>query len=227
MTADNRVAAPASGPDTEPLVDPDHGVVRLTRAQLAAVADLDAGRRPDAAALDQASSAGAVVDHRPHPVLGPVLTTVASARSRGVLRRWRGQRLPVAEVLVGEGGVVVLPGGSRADDVHDIGWHPRPTAVARVVHDLLGLPANDGRPPFDDKRRPWSTVVDAALDPSTNTHLADLRWACPAADDPSSVMVLAWNDGGGMGQVVSAGSGSVRVEPVHPLDVWAGLTALH
>jgi hypothetical protein len=124
------------------------------------------------------------------------------------IRRWHGGERTAHEVIVDHTGIAVRPDG---------GWHPRPTAVARVVAGVLDVPAGDGPPPFDGTPREWRSLVDAAVD---DIGLADVR--C----DGASVLVLAWRDGGGMVEVVPTTDGLVRCEPRHPLEVWTGLTSL-
>lgn len=191
-------------------LDPVNGAVRITRAELAALA---AGHDVDAAPPAR-------------DLLQPVLATLATARSRGVLRRWHGGPEPVVEIVVGDAGVVVLAGGGRPDDVQEPRWHPRPTAVARIVAELVDLPTRHGPPPVDQGPHRWQDLVDRAGDPHTGLHLADLRWAEPAADEHASVLVVLWHHDGGMVELRPGAEDTLTARPVEPLDIWTGLTAL-
>lgn len=124
------------------------------------------------------------------------------------VRRWANGERVAREVIADHTGIAVRPDGT---------WHPRPTALARVLAELLDVPAGDGPPPFDDAPRSWQSLVDTTTD---GVGLADVRI------DGASVLVLAWRDSGGIAEVLPAGDGMVRCTPRHPLEVWTGLTGL-
>jgi hypothetical protein len=170
-----------------------------------------------------------------HPLVRPIVGVLASVRCRGVLRRWRGGARPVVEILVGAAGVVVLPGGAEPDTVQDLRWHPRASAVGRLVGELLDLPTEDAPPLLDAGPRPWSDLVDLASRPATGIGLADLRWADRLGAPLGSVLVAAWHPQGGIVEIAPAEGGDpradgggrqVRCTPRHPLEVWTGLTRL-
>jgi hypothetical protein len=209
-----------------PVVDEAAGRLALTRVQLDALADLAAGRDAPAGARRDLETAGALDHGEPHPMLWPVLRTMATVHGWGALRRWHRRPWPVVEVMVGDGGVVVLPGGPEPDALQELRWHPRPTAAGRVVAELLALPARSGPPVLGSEPHPWSDLVTLASGPGAPIGLADLRWA-PALGAPlASVLVLAWHPDGGIDRLDPDGPDSVRATPVHPLEVWTGLTRL-
>lgn len=212
---------------TASVVDAVTARLALTRAQIAAL--LDYASRGDAPAdrLDELRTAGAI-DHdgEVNPVVRPVVRTLSTARARGALRRWVAGVQPVVEIFAGPYGVVVLPAGPDPDIVQDVVWQPRRSALARLLAGLLDLPSQDGPAVFGTSPRPWSELVGLASQPDTGLGLADLRWA----DDPrgplGSVLVVGWHAGGGIAEVLPAGSGRVRCEGRHPLEVWTALTLL-
>jgi hypothetical protein len=226
------------------VVDAGSGRVVLTRAQLGALADHASGRHPKSELVEDLRAAGALSGGSVHPLLRPVLRTMATIRGRGALRRWRAGAQPVVEVLVGDGGVVTLPAGPGPDAPQELRWHPRPSAVARIVAELIDLPAEHGAPAFDSEPRAWTELVDAASHPGAAVGLADLRWADRVADPLVSVLVVAWRTDGGTVEVepvespespdvggASTEGGDraprmVRCTPRHPLEVWTGLTTL-
>jgi hypothetical protein len=217
------------------VVDAGIGRLVLTRRQLGALADLASGRTASPELIAGLEAGHALVDGAVHPLLRPVLRTLASIQGRGALRQWRAGVQPVAEILVGAGGVVVLPAGPDQDEPQELRWHPRPTAVARMVAELLDLPADDGLPPFDDTPRPWAELVEAATQTGGAVGLADLRWADHFGDVLTSVLVMAWRSGGGMAEVQPAeattggaerSGTTVRCLRRHPLEVWTVLTTL-
>jgi hypothetical protein len=217
---------------TDPGVDATTGRVTLTRPELAALVERAAGREVAPAMAERLTAAGAIVDGGLHPAAELVARTVAAARARAAVRRWGGGAGPVAEVLVGPAGVAVLPGGPDPGTVQDVRWHPRPSAVARLVAELLGVTAEDGPPVAGAAPQPWSELVTLASRRDTGIGLADLRWADDRRRPLATLLVVAWHRDGGVAEVVpadpaeSAAGGLVRCVPRHPLEVWTGLTAL-
>lgn len=220
---------------SEPVVDADTGRVALTRAHLAALVEHATGRtQVDALPVElQAvvrAGSGSGVNYGParrvdvHPLLRPILGTLTAVRCRGVLRRWVGRPRPPVELLVGGAGVVVLPGGPEPDVLQELRWHPRPSAVARIVGELLDLPTEDGPPPFDRRPRPWAELITAASDPETGVGLADLRWSDRPHQPAASVLVVAWHQQGGIVAVEPATSPADRGGPTSPADPAAPAT---
>jgi hypothetical protein len=162
-----------------------------------------------------------------HPALSPVVALLGSVAGRGAVRRWRGGRRPVVEVLVGPAGVLVLPGGHELDVAQELRWQPRASTISRVLAELLGVPAHDGPPVFGAGQRPWAELVAAAGAPGGVT-LADLRWSTGPRAPLASVMALAWAPDGGVVEVVPVGGEPemVACRPRRPLEVWTGLTIL-
>jgi hypothetical protein len=217
---------------TEPTVDATTGRVALTRPQLAALVERAAGREVAPAMAERLAAAGAIVDGGLQPAAELVARTVAAARGRAAVRRWDGGAGPVAEVLVGPAGIVVLPGGPDPGAVQEVRWHPRPSGVARLVAELVGVTAEDGPPVAGASPRPWSELVALASRRDGGIGLADVRWADDRRRPLATVLVVAWHRNGGVAEVVpadpagSAAGGLVRCVPRHPLEVWTGLTAL-
>ncbi|HEY7069965.1 MAG TPA: hypothetical protein VH479_07630 [Acidimicrobiales bacterium] len=208
-------------------VDEASGRLALTRVQLGALADVVAGRAAAPEAVRALEAAGAMERGEPHPLLSPVLRTLATVRGWGALRRWHGRAWPVVEIMVGAGGVVVLPGGPAPEAVQELRWHPRPAAAGRIVSELLALPSRPGPPVAGSGPTEWSELVALASAPGRPVGLADLRWSAGLGGPLASVLVLAWHDGGGIDRLDPEGDGStVRATAVHPLEVWTGLTRL-
>lgn len=208
--------------------------VTLTRAQLQALTDHAADRAPASEQIEDLHAAGALANGTIHPLLRPVLKAVTTARHRGALRRWQVRTLPVAEILLGPHGVLLLPGGPDPDAPQDLTWHDRPPAVARIIAELLALPTDDGPAPFDRSPRPWADLVAAATSgPDTPLGLAELRWTDQLQDQMVAVLVVAWHHDGGIVAVRPvdttpdrAGDAVVQCIPRHPLEIWTGLTRL-
>ena len=210
------------------LLDPEARRVVATRRQLDALRSWALGRGdPVDPVVAELAKAGLLADGVVHPAVSPVVAALGSVVGRVAVRRWCGGRRPIVEVLVGPTGVLVLAGGHEVDAAHDLRWHPRPRAVARVVAEVLGVPAHDGPPVFGAGQRPWAELVAAACAPG-GVALADLRWSTRPGAPLASVMVLAWAPDGGVVEVVPVDDrpGWVACRPRHPLDVWTGLTTL-
>jgi hypothetical protein len=213
---------------TEPVVDADTGRIVLSRGHLDVLARHDSGEEIAPDVEDELRVAGAFEGDRPHPLLVPVLDVLATMRHRGVLRRWVGGVLPVAQVLVGRAGVVVLPGGHEPEALHEVEWYPRRTSVARVLHRLLDLPARDDPPFVDRTPRRWPELVEIASDQDSRVGLADLRWGDTSPGPLASVLVVAWHRDGGIVEVTPTDGpgGMVCCTPRSPVEVWTGLTKL-
>jgi hypothetical protein len=209
------------------LLDVEARRVVATRRQLDALRSWALGRGdPADPVVAELASAGLLADGVVHPAVSPVVAALGSVVGRAAVRRWCGGRRPIVEVLVGPTGVLVLPGGHEVDAAHDLRWHPRPRAVARVVAEVLGVPPHDGPPVFGAGQRPWAELVAAAC-AQGGVALADLRWSTRPSAPLASVMVLAWAPDGGVVEVVPVDRpGWVACRPRHPLDVWIGLTTL-
>jgi hypothetical protein len=210
------------------LLDVEARRVVATRRQLDALRSWASGRGdPVDPVVAELAKAGLLADGVVHPAVSPVVAALGSVVGRAAVRRWCGGRRPIVEVLVGPTGVLVLAGGHEVDAAHDLRWHPRPRAVARVVAEVLGVPAHDGPPVFGAGQRPWAELVAAACAPG-GVALADLRWSTRPGAPLASVMVLAWAPDGGVVEVVPVDDrpGWVACRPRHPLDVWTGLTTL-
>jgi hypothetical protein len=210
------------------VLDVEAGRVVATRRQLDALQSWVLGRGdPDDPVVGELASAGLIARGVVHPAVNPVVAVLGSVVARAAVRRWCGGRRPIVEVLVGTTGVLVLPGGHEVDAAQELRWHPRPTAVARVLAEVLGAPAHDGPPVFGPGRRPWAELVAAAGAPG-GVALADLRWSSRPGAPLTSVMVLAWAPDGGVVEVVPVDGrpGCVTCRPRAPLDVWSGLTTL-
>jgi hypothetical protein len=210
------------------LFDVEAGRVVATRRQLDALCSWALGRGdPDHPVTAELATAGLLADGVVHPAVSPAVAVLGSVVGRAAVRRWCGGRRPIVEVLVGTAGVLVLPGGHEVDTAQELRWHPRPSAVARVLAEVLAVPAHDGPPVFGAGHRPWVELVAAAAAPG-GVALADVRWSKRPGAPLGSVMVLAWEPDGGVVEVVPVDDrpGWVACRPRHPLDVWTGLTTL-
>ena len=199
-----------------------------TRRQLDALRRWALGRGgPHDPVVAELRDAGLISGGVVHPALSPVVALLGSVAARGAVRRWRGGRRPVVEVLVGPAGVLVLPGGHELDVAQELRRQPRASTIARVLAELLDVPAHDGPPVFGPGPRPWAELVAAAGAPGGVT-LADLRWSTGPRAPLASVMALAWARDGGVVEVVPVEGepGLVACRPRHPLEVWTGLTRL-
>jgi hypothetical protein len=213
-------------------VDPaiDGGGPTATRRQLdALVAWADGMGDPDDPGVAGLRAAGLIVDGVVHPALNPVVAVLRAVEHRVVVRRWAGGRRPIAEVLVGAAGVLVLPGGHELDAAQQLRWHPRRTAVARVVAELVGVPAHHAPPALGTEPRRWSDLIELATRPGAGgLRLVDARWSRRAGERPTSVLAAAWGPDGGVVEVVPVEDrdGWVACRPRHPVEVWTGMTTL-
>ncbi len=217
-------------------IDPDTGRIVVSRRDLASL--LGIRRRslsddpPTIAAPDRLVEAGLVLDGSVAPELLPAVEVLRAPRARASLRRWRAgvPRMPV-ELIVGARGVIILPTTTDSEQLAELTWMPRPSAVAVMLSRLLDLPATDGRPPIDPGRHHWDDVMALALDPDAGVEVADLRWAQPAPSELGSLLVLCWNEAGGISQLrrpadLPHDDQTVDVAPIHPIEVWVQLTTL-
>ena len=210
------------------LLDVEAGRVVASRRQLDALRWWALGRGdPDDPVIAELTTAGILADGAVHPSVNPLVATLGSVIARAAVRRWCRGRRPIVEVLVGTAGLLVLPGGHEIDAPQELRWHPRPTSVARLLAEVLGVPAHDGPPVFGAGHRPWAELVAAAGAPG-GVALVDLRWSTRPGAPLTSVMVLAWAPDGGVVEIVPVDGrpGWVTCRPRHPLDVWTGLTSL-
>lgn len=209
------------------VLDLDGGRVVASRRQIDALAAWSLGRgEPGDPVVRELVDAGLIADGVVHPAVAPVVCVVRRVDGRVVVRRWSGGRRPVVEVFAGPAGVLVLPGGHELDTPQELRWHPRRTALARVVAGILRVPPDDGPPVFDRRPRPWADLVAAAADPGGPT-LVDLRWAPRPGAPIASVIALAWAPIGGVVEVEPTDrEGIVVCRPRHPVEVWTGLARL-
>lgn len=216
-------------------IDPGAGRVTATRRQLVALVDwARASAAPGGTVADELTEAalteaGLVADGAVRPALVPVVAVLSGPHGRVVVRRWRGATIPpVVEVLAGPAGVLVLPGGPDLDAVQDLRWHPRPTALPRVVAEELDATIHDGPAPVGPGPTTWAELVAAAEDPDGALSLADVRWSPDAGTALASVLVVVWSATGGLAEVLPmAGRPSVlTTRGRHPIEIWSGLTRL-
>lgn len=210
------------------VLDVEAGRVVASRRELDALLAWSNGEgNPDDPAVTDLVEVGLIDQGVVHPAVYPVLGVLRTVTSRAALRRWCGGPRPIVEVLVGESGVLVLPGGHDLDVPQDLRWHPRPTAAARVLASLLDVPAHEGPPVLGSAPSLWTDLVAVANGPD-GVVLADLRWSTRPGAPLVSVMVLAWAQDGGVVEVVPMEDqpGLVTCRPRHPLTVWTGLTRL-
>lgn len=215
---------------------PERGLIRLPRRLLEAIVG------GDRAVLDPSTDLGGLAHHlgvvrlgRVDAGLGPLLEPLRRPTARFGLRVERADGVTRHRGWVAAGGVVTVSGGVEPDDVQDLRAAPRPTAVARVLGQLLGL--GPARPVTDLPDGPlhWDEVVAAvrgeavwakeALGPGADVALHHLRWSPDGTSPATTVMVLlsAGRDG-----LVEArpGDDGHRLLPRHPVEVWTGLCAL-
>lgn len=206
----------------------DGGRVNASRRQLDALIAWSRGEgAPDDPVVADLRAAGLIVDGVVHPALTPVVGVLRAVSHRAALRMWCHGRRPVAEVFVGAAGILVLPGGHELDAPQDLRWHPRPTAVARVLAETMAVPVRDGPPVLGAGPRRWSDLV-ALASGSEGVSLVDLRWSARPGAPLVSVLVAAWAPDAGLVEVVpmDGSPGWVTCRPRHPVEVWTGLTAL-
>jgi hypothetical protein len=210
-------------------LDLEAGRVTASRRELAALVAWDRGRRAaDDPVIAGMSAAGLVDGGRVHPALRPMIGVLGHVRARAVVRSWRGGARPVVEVLAGPAGVVVLPGGHEPDTPQSLRWHPRPSALARVLAGVLDVTAEDGPPPFDAVPRAWRDYLSAACDAAAGISLVDLRWSARPGAPAASALVMAWCEPGGAGEIVPAPGDPALLacRPRHPIELWTALTRL-
>ena len=210
------------------LLDVDAGRLVASRRQLDALLAWARGRgAPDDPAVAALADAGLIAGGVVHPALHPIVGVLGAVTGRAAVRRWSDGRHPIVEVLVAGAGVLVLPGGHELDLPQEVRWHPRPSAVARVIAGVLGVPAHDAPPALGPEPRAWSDLVALACAPDGVT-LADLRWSRRPGAPLASVMALAWAQDGGVVEVVADehDPATVSCRPRHPLEVWTALTTL-
>ncbi|CAN5622516.1 hypothetical protein BH20ACT2_BH20ACT2_08180 [soil metagenome] len=243
-------------PGTATTFAPDLGVIRLSRAQLAHLVALPGGGTPredrQATAPATAEAAGRRAPERelndlgalgpdgPHAALAPTLAVLRRARSRFFLRRWNRDGRRLVEVVVGPGGIVVLPDGTDPDEPQDLRHHPRPSALARVMAGLLGLGPTTGQPVVPGGPLGWDQVKalasdpppwgTAGLGPDDEVTVHDLVWQ-PRIDGPrGSVLVLVGLGAGGTVEVEaidrSDPARGYRLVARRPEEIWVGLCRL-
>ncbi len=195
----------------------------MSRRQLTALCSTDL----DDPARHELERAGAIVGGVAIPMLTPIIEVLASVATRLVLRRWLGVPVKISELFLSPRGMVILPGGPDPDVLQELTWHPRSSAVSRVLGELLNLPPIDAPPLLDAVDRPWRELVGHASEPGSGLRLADLRRSSEPSGSLASVMVLAWHRDGGIVEVLPTTTiGQVTCRPVRPLDVWVALTTL-
>lgn len=205
------------------------GRITASRRELAALVAWDQGRGVSGDPVIAGLGAAGLVDGgNVHPALRPVVAVLGRVLARAVVRSWRGEPSPMAEVLVGPAGVVVLPGGHEPDTPQALRWHPRPAALARVLAGVLDITAEDGPPPFDAVPRAWRSYLASACNPAGGISLVDLRWSGRPGVPVASALVVAWCERGGAGEIVpDAGDPALMVcRPQHPIELWTTLTGL-
>jgi len=207
--------------------EPDLGLVRLTRAHLQLLTATHG--TTDGPELAELRAIGAIGEDGPHPGLVPCLAVLRQASSRFFLRTWRRGERRVVEGVVGPDGIVVLPGGTAPDAIQDLRFHPRPTALARVLAGLVGLGPATGSPPVPDRPLAWEEVRGlASPDGAVTVH--DLSWQAEPGGPRGSVLVLVVDARTGPAEVVAAdvddpGAG-YRLLPRSPEEIWLGLCRL-
>ena len=210
-------------------VDLASGRVTASRRELAALVAWDQGRSVTSDPVVAGLGAAGIVDGGSiHPALQPVVAVLGRVVARAVVRSWRGGPCPAVEVAAGPAGVVVLPGGHEPDTPQALRWHPRPSALARVLAGVLDITAEDGAPPFDAAPRAWRSYLSAACDPAAGISLADLRWSARPGAPAASTLVVAWCEPGGAGEIVPAAGDPALMacRPRHPIELWTALTRL-
>lgn len=211
------------------VLDVEAGRVAASRRELAALVAWAQGRADaDDPLVSGLARAGLIDGGALHPVLRPVVAVLAGVHARAAVRSWRGGARPVVEVLVGAAGVLVLPGGYRLDVPQDLRWHPRPSALPRVLADIADVTAGHGPPPVDARPRPWTDLVALACDRAAGVGLVDLRWSPRPGAPSTSALVVAWSAAGGIGEIVPAerDPALLTCRPRHPVEVWTALTYL-
>lgn len=211
------------------VVDVSSGRIAASRRELAALVDWAEGRGdPDDPVVAGLVDAGLIERETIHPALQPVVGVLGRVHARAAVRCWRGDARSVVEILAGRAGVLVLPAGSDLDALQELRWHPRPSALPRLLAGVADITARDGPPPVDAAPRSWDDFLAVATNPASGVSLADVRWSPRPGTPLATALVLAWGATGGIGEIVPADRDPavMTCRGRHPVEVWTGLTQL-